>query len=117
MKKTARPSSSMPTCSCGWACSSTTERGSRSTTEIIIFSAEQVRMCTPGKVVWREHSSGVGKNSLTRASPQETQAPAGTRPGPRWRLMVNRGPSPGQHEVDLGALLDDQRQGPRVEDD
>src|SRR5262249_5350039 len=58
------PASRMPTCSCGCACSSTTAPGSISTTDSIIFSAAQVRMWTPGKIVCRLISSGVGKNSL-----------------------------------------------------
>ena len=56
-----RPCNRMPTCSCGWECSSTTACGSRSTTESIIFSAAQVRIVTTGKIVWREHSSTLGK--------------------------------------------------------
>src|SRR5437660_8771124 len=94
MKKVARPSRTIPTCSCGWACSSTTTCGAMSTTDSIIRSAAQVRIWTPGKIVCRAHSSGEGKYRLTGEGRWEKPAGGG----------VAREAAPAAHGGGLGAL-------------
>src|SRR5262245_16922629 len=116
MKKIAWPSRTIPTCSWGWECSSTTACGWRSTTESIIFSAAAVRMVTPGKIVCWPHSSGVGKKQLT-ASSNERGGASFERTHPPLQLSTDcsRCKAAAEHAMYLGALADDERHGRGVE--
>src|SRR5262245_22317431 len=112
----------MPTCSWGWECSSTTAPGSNSATDIIIFSAVQVAMWTPGKIVWRAHCSGVGEYWLIEApNPGVSGKQTGRGPsGPTARtssvVSLSRliAEGPGQGEVHFRGRPYDQRHGAGV---
>src|SRR5262249_13041859 len=120
IQNTARPVRTMPTCSWGWACSSTTACGSRSTTDSIILSAAQVWMRTPGKMVCRLNSPGAGKNRLIAgASAQRENAGKGRVPRRRSAFAPGCRSTHGDaHQVmDLGRLADHERHGDRVEGD
>src|SRR5271166_2983575 len=110
--KIALPASIMPTCSCGWECSSTTALGSMSTRDIIIFSAAQVRMWTPGKMVCGLNSVGWGKNRLMAGLRAEREN-ASKAEGPCWRCSLwgenVSTQTDSQQKVDLGRLADHKR--------
>src|SRR5262245_29415138 len=107
MVKRTLPLSRMPTWSCGCECSSTTEFGSRSTTDSIRRSVALVWMWTPGKMVCRAHSSGVGKNRLM-VTPERRKAHPARRVGLKDRTDRSAERSL-EHVVHLGTLLDLER--------